>query len=45
MVVLVIQSIWLLPKLDERAQMIIQNIKVKESKIHILYVILELIKR
>lgn len=44
MVVLVVQSIWLLPKLDERAQMIIQNIKVKESKIHILYVILELIK-
>lgn len=42
--ILIVQSIWILPNLDERAKMIIENIKIKESNSHIIYIILELVK-
>ncbi len=39
-----IQSIWLLPALDNRANLIIQDIAVPKSKMHMWYVLLEIIK-
>lgn len=42
--ILVFQSIYLLPALDERAQLIIKNIDIKNSYDHIIYVFLEIIK-
>ncbi|WP_299159603.1 hypothetical protein [uncultured Tenacibaculum sp.] len=43
-VILVIQTFYLLPVLDERAIKIIANISVEKSYNHILYVLLELLK-
>ncbi|WP_299381614.1 hypothetical protein [uncultured Lacinutrix sp.] len=44
LVVLVIQTVWVLPALDARASLIINMVKVPPSKLHLWYVILELIK-
>jgi hypothetical protein len=43
-IILSIQSLWLLPMLDERASNIIQNIKVPESHAHFWFVLLEILK-
>lgn len=42
--ILVFQSLYLLPVLDERAQLIITNIPVNQTYDHFLYVFLELVK-
>ena len=42
--ILVIQTGWLLPTLDKRAQRVIHNQPVKPSGIHILFIAAELIK-
>lgn len=41
---LVIQTIWLLPALEDRANMIITGIDVPDSNIHLSYIFLEFIK-
>lgn len=41
---LVLQTLWLLPALDERAAMIIQGLPVPESSLHFIYVVAEIIK-
>lgn len=43
-VILMLQSFWLLPTLNERALLIIQGIEVVESKLHVTYVIMEVLK-
>lgn len=42
--ILLIQSVWLLPALDTRADMHIQGMKVPGSSLHLYYVVFELIK-
>lgn len=42
--VLVLQTVWLLPALDERAVMMMEGQEVPDSKLHFVYVALELIK-
>ncbi|MCB0539393.1 MAG: hypothetical protein KDE33_17905 [Bacteroidetes bacterium] len=42
--IVLIQSIWLLPALDARAEMHIQGLTVPPSNLHIYYVTLEIIK-
>ena len=42
--ILLLQTIYLLPTLDKRVQLIIKNIRVEDSYEHILYVLLETIK-
>ncbi|MFZ6051193.1 hypothetical protein [Halocola ammonii] len=42
--ILLIQTFWLLPELDSRAELILQDEAVPESGLHIFYVIVELIK-
>lgn len=39
---LVLQTLWLLPALDERASLIIQGLPVPESSLHLIYVIAEI---
>lgn len=43
-VILVLQTVWVLPVLDARAEMHIQGTEVPPSKIHLVYVLFELIK-
>lgn len=43
-IIILVQSIWLLPYLNERADRLINNISVPHSSIHIWYVLLEVIK-
>lgn len=43
-VILLVQTIWLLPKMDNRAVKAINGEKLDKSKLHIYYVGLELIK-
>ena len=43
-VILIIQSVWLLPYLDTRANQIIKDIKVQDNGLHLVFVILEIIK-
>ncbi len=42
--ILCIQSIWLLPALDQRAEQIIQGDAVQPSYLHLYYVLLEVLK-
>lgn len=42
--ILCIQSIYLLPELDERVQLIIANKTVSKSYLHLIYVVFEIIK-
>lgn len=44
LLLLLLQTIWLLPALDERARQVIQGITVAPSKLHIYFVAFELIK-
>jgi hypothetical protein len=39
-----VESIWLLPALDERANLIIQEVTLPKSKLHLYYVLFEIIK-
>jgi hypothetical protein len=43
-VILVIQSLWLLPALDERANQIRAGVELAKSKLHLYYVIAEIVK-
>ncbi|MCG8331228.1 MAG: hypothetical protein MI974_26295 [Chitinophagales bacterium] len=42
--ILIVQSIWLLPMLDARAEMHLQNMEVPASNLHFYYVGLECVK-
>lgn len=42
--ILTLQTIWLLPALDARADLIINQQPVPDSKLHLLFVVLEIIK-
>ncbi|MBU3660869.1 MAG: hypothetical protein FGM14_13415 [Flavobacteriales bacterium] len=44
LLILLIQTFWVLPKLDKRAELHIQNQIVPPSKLHFLYVGMELVK-
>jgi hypothetical protein len=43
-IILIVQTFYLLPQLDARAEMIIQNQHLPGSNLHIIYVIAEIIK-
>ncbi len=43
-IIIVIQTMWLLPQLDHRAALIISGIDVAESKLHFWYILLEVVK-
>lgn len=43
-VILVLQTVWVLPVLDTRAEMHIQGAEVPPSKIHLIYVLFEIVK-
>jgi ABC-type transport system involved in multi-copper enzyme maturation permease subunit len=43
-ILLFIQTIWLLPALDKRAEMRINGMEVEASSLHIYYVVVEVIK-
>ncbi|WP_431165147.1 hypothetical protein [Tenacibaculum halocynthiae] len=42
--IILIQTTWLLPILNERAEKIIQGISISKSNIHLIYILLEVIK-
>ncbi len=42
--ILLLQSFWLLPKLDARAELYITGQNIPESNVHLVYIILEIIK-
>lgn len=42
--ILIAQTLWLLPALDQRAQFIIEGADVPKSRLHLWYVVLEIIK-
>ncbi|MCT4699911.1 MULTISPECIES: hypothetical protein [Tenacibaculum] len=42
--VVALQTFWMLPTLNERAELIIKDIQVPKSKLHFLYVLAEVIK-
>ena len=42
--VVALQTFWMLPTLNERAELIIKGIQVPKSKLHFLYVLAEVIK-
>ena len=42
--ILVLQSVWLLPALDERANLIREGVVLGKSKLHLWYVLVEIIK-
>ncbi len=44
LLILSIQTLWLLPALDHRADLIIKGIDVPKSKLHLWYVLLEIVK-
>lgn len=43
-VLLILQTIWLLPALDQRAEMHIKGLSVQKSSLHLYYVTMEIIK-
>jgi hypothetical protein len=43
-IIVLLQSIWLLPALDTRAVMHIQGLNVLPSNLHLLYIVLEILK-
>lgn len=43
-VLLILQTFWLLPALSQRATQIIQDIKVPKSNLHFLFVLFEILK-
>ncbi len=43
-IIMALDTLWLLPRLDERARLVLQGIVVKQSYHHILYIIFESIK-
>jgi hypothetical protein len=43
-VILILQTLWLLPLLNERASMIINGITPPSSNIHLYYILLEILK-
>ncbi|MEW7290169.1 hypothetical protein [Aquimarina sp. 2304DJ70-9] len=44
LLILSIQTLWLLPALDHRADLIIKGIDVPKSRLHLWYVVLEIVK-
>lgn len=44
LLILVIQTLWLLPSLEDRAHLIIAGIDVPDSRIHLVYIVIELVK-
>ena len=42
--ILILQTLYLLPLLDERVQLIIQNQIPEQNRIHLIYIVLEVIK-
>ena len=44
LLIVIIQTIWLLPALGIRAELIINNIQVPKSNLHLIFVILEICK-
>jgi hypothetical protein len=44
LVILMVQTFWLLPELNERANQIIQGITLPKSQLHFVFVALEIIK-
>jgi len=42
--ILILQTVWVLPVLDSRAELHIQGMEVPPSKIHFIYVLFEIIK-
>ena len=42
--ILVLQSVWLLPAIDERANLIREGVVLGKSKLHLWYVLVEIIK-
>lgn len=42
--ILILQTFWILPVLDVRAELIIQGVEIESSYYHISYIILEVIK-
>lgn len=44
LLLLLLQTVWLLPALDERARQVIQGMNVASSRLHIYFVAFELIK-
>ncbi len=44
LLILVIQTLWLLPNLEDRAHLIIAGIDVPDSSIHLVYIVIELVK-
>lgn len=44
LVILLLQTLWILPELNERATKIIQEITVPKSQLHFVFVALEIIK-
>ncbi|MBC9811229.1 hypothetical protein H9Y05_01960 [Crocinitomicaceae bacterium CZZ-1] len=44
LIVLVVQTFWMLPAMDRRAAMLLNNIPIEPSRYHIGYVLLELLK-
>ncbi|MFA3781488.1 hypothetical protein ABRY23_00315 [Melioribacteraceae bacterium 4301-Me] len=43
-IILLLQSFWLLPKLDARAELYITGQNVPESNVHLFYIIFEIVK-
>jgi len=43
-VIVLLQSLWILPILNERADKIIQNVSVSSSNYHLYYIIMEVLK-
>ena len=44
LLILILQTFWILPILDARAELIIQGVEIESSYYHISYIILEVIK-
>lgn len=43
-IILFIQTVYLLPALDARAEMYIRNLPIEPSSLHLIYIILEVVK-
>jgi hypothetical protein len=43
-IILLIQTFWLLPALDSRAELILQGQEVPGSRLHFIYIVVELVK-
>lgn len=44
LIILIVQTFWMLPAMDRRATLLLSNIPLKPSRHHIVYVLLELLK-